>query len=195
MNIPCYLWPLIAGLICAILGYLLGRLTRGDSNVTSNSGDLDALRSQNAKLEADFSACRSKRTQLELDLAACKSKANASMDVSSAAPMAAAAGIVAGASFDGDAAKLAFGKKIKQDDLKIVEGIGPKIEELFNNAGIKTWAELADASFERCKGILADGGDRFRMHNPATWPDQSKMANEGKFAELKKWQDELDGGK
>ncbi|MEJ6796117.1 MAG: 50S ribosomal protein L21, partial [Flavobacteriales bacterium] len=28
-----------------------------------------------------------------------------------------------------------------------------------------------------------------------TWPAQAKMAAEGKWDELKKWQDELDGGK
>lgn len=42
-------------------------------------------------------------------------------------------------SFDASAAKLAIGKTIKHNDLKIVEGIGPKIEELINNDGITTW--------------------------------------------------------
>ncbi len=30
---------------------------------------------------------------------------------------------------------------------------------------------------------------------PGTWPEQAKMAAEGKWDELKKWQDELNGGK
>ena len=33
------------------------------------------------------------------------------------------------------------------------------------------------------------------MFNPTTWPQQSAMAGAGKWDELKKWQDELDGGK
>jgi len=33
------------------------------------------------------------------------------------------------------------------------------------------------------------------MHNPGTWPKQAEMAAEGKWDELKVWQDELDGGK
>jgi len=83
----------------------------------------------------------------------------------------------------------------RKDDLKVVEGIGPKIEELLNNAGIRTYSALSKSSPLRLKNILVGGGDRFKMHNPGTWPDQSKMANEGRWDELKKWQDELDGGR
>jgi len=39
--------------------------------------------------------------------------------------------------FDADAATAAFGKKSKQDSLTVVEGIGPKIRELFHNHTIK----------------------------------------------------------
>ena len=49
----------------------------------------------------------------------------------------------------------------KKDDLKIVEGIGPKIEELFNNAGIYTFAQLSDTSVEKMKSILEAAGSRF----------------------------------
>ena len=33
------------------------------------------------------------------------------------------------------------------------------------------------------------------MHDSSTWGKQSKLADGGKWKELKKWQDELDGGK
>ena len=33
------------------------------------------------------------------------------------------------------------------------------------------------------------------MHVPGTWPRQAGLAHEGKWEELSKWQDELDGGK
>lgn len=97
--------------------------------------------------------------------------------------------------FDADAAKAVYGKKIKQDDLTFVEGIGPKIAELFQNEGIATWAALGECSVERCTEVLATGGDKFNMHSPDTWPKQAKLAAEGKWEELKKWQDELDGGR
>ncbi len=81
------------------------------------------------------------------------------------------------------------------DDLKIVEGIGPKIEELLNNAGINTWVALAGTEVDKIGAILADAGKRYATHNPATWPKQAELAAAGKFDELKTWQDELDGGK
>lgn len=96
---------------------------------------------------------------------------------------------------DFKAASAVLGKKIKQDDLKIVEGIGPKIEEIFHAGGIKTWADLAGASIDTLKALLTEAGSRYAMHDPTTWPNQAKLAHDGKFAELKELQDKLDGGK
>ena len=81
------------------------------------------------------------------------------------------------------------------DDLKKIEGIGPKIASLLNDAGIMTFAQLAATDAAKVKGILADAGSRFAAHDPTTWGQQAKMAADGKWDELKKWQDELDGGK
>lgn len=178
MSIPCIIWPLIAGLVGALLGYLIGKMAGGNSTSVDTS-EADSLRKKNATLEADLAECRSKNVSLN-------SKASAVGTVAMAA---------AAPAFDAAGVKAIFGKKIKQDDLKLVEGIGPKIEELFHNAGVKTWAALGSTTFEECKKILNDAGSRYQMHNPATWPDQAQMAADGKFAELKKWQDELDGGK
>jgi large subunit ribosomal protein L17 len=81
------------------------------------------------------------------------------------------------------------------DDLKKIEGIGPKIEEIFNVAGILTFADLASTSAERLKELLEAAGPQFNGHDPATWSAQSEMARDGKWDELKAWQDELNGGK
>ena len=90
---------------------------------------------------------------------------------------------------------LPSGKKVKQDDLKLVEGIGPKIEELMHAAGITTWAELAAAPIEKLEAILDEAGPRFRIHDPATWGKQAAMADAGQWAELETYQDELKGGR
>ena len=81
------------------------------------------------------------------------------------------------------------------DNLKVVEGIGPKIEELLHNAGIKTYVQLSQTDIEKIKSILTDAGNRYKMHDPATWPKQAEMAANGQWDELQKWQDDLDGGK
>lgn len=82
--------------------------------------------------------------------------------------------------------------KVEADDLKKVEGIGPKIEETLNAAGINTFAELAKTEVAKISEIIAEVRGN---HVPDTWPKQAEMAAEGKWDELKKWQDELDGGK
>lgn len=97
--------------------------------------------------------------------------------------------------FDAEGAKAVFGKTIRQDDLTIIEGIGPKIQELFHDNGIRTWYDLSQCSIEQCELVLRSGGDRFNQHTPVTWPRQAALAYEGRWAELKAWQDELDGGK
>lgn len=84
---------------------------------------------------------------------------------------------------------------LQGDDLAIVEGIGPKIAGLFNEAGIVTFAQLADAPVEKLQEILDAAGSRYAVHNPATWPQQSALARDGKWDELKQLQDELNAGK
>jgi len=82
--------------------------------------------------------------------------------------------------------------KSSADDLKKVEGIGPKIAETLNAAGILTFADLAKTSAEKISEIIVDVRGK---HVTDTWPKQAEMAAEGKWDELKKWQDELEGGK
>ncbi len=84
---------------------------------------------------------------------------------------------------------------LQGDDLAIVEGIGPKIAGLFNEAGIVTFAQLADAPVEKLQEILDAAGSRYAVHNPATWPQQSALARDGEWDELKQLQDELNAGK
>lgn len=86
-------------------------------------------------------------------------------------------------------------KSFKQDDLKIVEGIGPKIEELLHDNGITTWKLLAESDVEKVQAMLDEAGSNFRTHNPGTWSRQAQLCVDGKWEELKTLQDELDGGK
>ena len=82
-----------------------------------------------------------------------------------------------------------------ENDLKVVEGIGPKIEGLLKDAGVKNWSDLANASMDVLKGVLEAAGSRYRLADPTTWPKQASMAVAGDWAGLKAYQDALDGGK
>ncbi len=93
------------------------------------------------------------------------------------------------------AASLEKKRPMNENDLKIIEGIGPKIESLIKEGGIKTWAELAAAPVSRLQEILDAAGSRYKIHNPSSWPKQAGLAAEGKWDELDELQDFLDGGK
>lgn len=93
------------------------------------------------------------------------------------------------------AAAKAAGFKLKgPNDLTVVEGIGPKINELFNNAGIITFAQLAKQTVPQMQKVLDDAGARYKLAKPGTWAQQAALAAENKWSELKALQDKLSGG-
>jgi predicted flap endonuclease-1-like 5' DNA nuclease len=191
MGIPCILIPAIVGLVSGALGYLLGSSfgAKGGDNSASLSlqSDLDACRANTKSLNTRIAS-------LEADLASAKASASANVQSFASSVVTATAGVAA-IVFNADEVFSVLGKKWKQDDLKIVEGIGPKIEELYHAAGIKTWKELSETSVEKSQAILDAAGERYRIHNPSTWAKQAEMCYQGKWQELKNWQDSLDGGK
>ena len=81
------------------------------------------------------------------------------------------------------------------DDLVIIEGIGPKAAEALVAAGIDTFAKLAAASAEEVKAILDASTSKVQHLDPTTWAQQAQLAADGKMDELKKLQDELNGGR
>ena len=83
----------------------------------------------------------------------------------------------------------------KKDDLTKIEGIGPAIQKLLNADGIHTFNQLADVKISTIQAILTKAGPRFQMHTPGSWPKQADLAANGKWEQLKKLQDLLDGGK
>ncbi len=86
-------------------------------------------------------------------------------------------------------------RKGDRDDFTVVEGIGPKINELLHADGIHTYAELASTVVASIQETLDKAGPNFSLAVPGTWPEQSDLAAKNEWQALKKWQDELDGGK
>ena len=110
-----------------------------------------------------------------------------------AAPAAAAA--AAAAAPAADEAEVKSPKGLGPDDLKVVEGIGPKCEEALKAGGIGTWKDLSESTPEKIREILDAADGNFSGQVPDTWPEQAKIAVSGDWEKLEKWQDELDGGK
>lgn len=89
----------------------------------------------------------------------------------------------------------AAGFKIKNvNDLTVVEGIGPKINGLFNADGVKTFAQLSKQTVPQMRKMLDKAGPRYRIANPQTWAEQAALAAANKWEALNKLQDTLDGG-
>ncbi|MCF0054736.1 hypothetical protein [Dyadobacter sp. CY356] len=86
-------------------------------------------------------------------------------------------------------------EKVQHDDLKIIEGIGPKLESILNAAGIHSFYQLSQKTPEQISAILSNSDSRFQVHDPATWPRQAELASKGNWDELKAWQDQLNGGR
>ncbi len=81
------------------------------------------------------------------------------------------------------------------DDFTVVEGIGPKINQLILAANINTYWELSRTNVEDIQKILDNAGPRYALARPETWPKQAELAAQNRWQELKDWQDELDHGR
>lgn len=79
------------------------------------------------------------------------------------------------------------------DNLEKIEGIGPKINDVLHEAGIRTFADLAQTDVERLREILTAAG--LRVNDPTSWPEQAALAAAGKWEEFQALQDQLDGGR
>ncbi|MGK0136772.1 MAG: putative flap endonuclease-1-like 5' DNA nuclease [Algoriphagus sp.] len=183
-------WFLPMLVLCSLLWWLMNRqinrykthATELQDRINFLEGELEACRNSkgSVRAEASVDVIRYKTTisKLEEDLVACKKAA-----------------IAVAAVGTGVASARVPAKPKKKDDLKVVEGIGPKIEGLCHKAEIYTFADLAKATVDTLKGILFDAGPRYQMHDPSTWPAQSVMARDGRWDELKTWQDDLNKGR
>ncbi len=79
------------------------------------------------------------------------------------------------------------------DDLEIIEGIGPKIAQVLREAGITTFARLAETPPETLRELLKTA--KVRLASPETWAEQARLAAQGKWEELHTFQSQLKGGR
>ena len=209
--IETWWWVLLGALLGLIVGYLLGKLFR-DSDVSrhpqvasmrseldehrsllsAKSDELDAQSNVHAALSEERDGLDERVRILEGELQECHTKSAA---LAGAASSGGPTEAVTELAFDAATALAAMGTKVRLDDLKVVEGIGPKIEQLLHADGIRTWRALSNTPVQTLRDILHQAGERFRIHDPATWPDQAGLAADRKFAELRALQDRLDGGR
>lgn len=77
----------------------------------------------------------------------------------------------------------------EKDDLKLIEGIGPRVERLFNEHGIYTFRQLANADLAEVNRWLDENGLKYM--DPKTWPRQAALADKAKTSGKKEDWDEF----
>ena len=168
IDIWYWLILLLTALIFGIIGFFFGK---SKGNAREVEAIAEELKLENSKLQTELASCQEQLNEQSLQI---------SQDQYH---------------FDSRAAASIFGRTVRQDDLQIVEGIGPKIEGLFHNYNIKTWKALSKTSVAKCIEVLQSGGEKYRVHDPSSWPMQAKMCYENKWKELYRWQVEHKHGK
>ncbi len=171
----CFWWFLLGLLLGWLLNWLLSKWTRKDDSGSTGSGGNNYNSSSHAS-------------------SAYSGTGTAAVGAAGAAAAGAASHFMSGNGAD-VALAAAAGFKIKgNNDLEIVEGIGPKIAGLFRDSGTHTFSQLASLSLAEMHKVLENGGTRFKLANPGTWAQQAKLCHENRWSELKTLQDALDGG-
>jgi predicted flap endonuclease-1-like 5' DNA nuclease len=82
---------------------------------------------------------------------------------------------------------------VVSDDLTRIEGIGPKIQQVLNEAGIFTFNQLAESDTRDLEAVLRQAG--LRIHKPGSWPIQARLAAEGDWDQLAEMQGQLKAGR
>ena len=83
------------------------------------------------------------------------------------------------------AASAVLGRPVVADDLTVIPGIGPNVEQLCHGIGIRTWYDLATTEASLLRTMLVDAGPRFSTHDPSLWPELARLLSEGEWQEFK----------
>ncbi|SOD90105.1 hypothetical protein [Spirosoma fluviale] len=81
-----------------------------------------------------------------------------------------------------------------RDDLKEIAGINAKAEAILNGVGIHTFTQLANTPITTIRRVLAEHGPLIYTDDPVTWPKQAWLAAEGRWDELRAWQEQMRKG-
>ena len=170
-------WFVAALVIGIVIGWLIRSVTarrqlakvRADHPETL---ELERLRGRVANLESAVA----ERDQLRAELDAAR-EAPARTPVDTGPPHVAVAPDMA-------AGSAVLGRAIVSDDLTLIPGIGPNVEQLCHGIGIRTWYDLATTEASLLRTMLVDAGPRFSTHDPSLWPEMARLLAEGRWQEF-----------
>lgn len=209
-----WVWVLLGVLLGIVIGWLLRSIAAKRQVARARkhhveTAELERLRGRVANLEP----VAEERDQLQAQLDECRARAAATTEPDQVQGFAAIGAqpadervhpppppveetpTTAPAAPDVSQAKAILGRSVTLDDLKAIEGIGPKIESLCHGIGIRTWFDLSTTEASLLRTMLADAGSRFATHDPSSWPEQAGLLAAGRWDEFKTLTDGLRGGR
>ena len=182
-----FLWGLLMALAGGIVGWLLRSLKARTDLDRRQTVPVDASESDRVRSELELAVAERDRLRMELadvrgSSAGALGFSSLPSTTSSRAPVEPVE--VTSWTLDLDAARAVLGKRIALDDLRVIEGIGPKIAELCDGIGVMTWHQLAETDIGTLQAMLDAAGSRFKMHRPASWPEQAALLASGQWEDF-----------
>jgi predicted flap endonuclease-1-like 5' DNA nuclease len=195
----CYWWFLAGALLGWVLNWLLSKLMRKDdsdssSSSSSSSGKRRRRSSSNGEGRASSSTPLVSNHSDILYSDSYTAKREADIFTAKAAVASTTPSQVWLGGADTILAALEGFTITGNDSFEIIEGIGPKIADLFKANGINTFAQLAALSQSDMLKVLDNGGSHFKLANPNTWAQQALMCHENRWIDLRNLQKNLKGG-
>ena len=78
-------------------------------------------------------------------------------------------------------------KSDANNDLKVIKGIGPKLEETLNKVGFTSYEQLAKMTIKDITKVLSDAGVNTKIYDISGWKAQAKLAFKGDMEAVKNW--------
>jgi predicted flap endonuclease-1-like 5' DNA nuclease len=163
-----------------------------EADLVTAQAETDALRRQLATVAAERDRLGAQLASVDAERQTLADRFGTLSGLAATAPAAAGMALVAIAR--GEPVDLDELSQEAGDDLTMIEGIGPKIQELLYQNGIHSYAELADCDVELLRAILVGGGSAFRMADPSSWPRQARLAAAHDWVRLQTLKQQLTGG-
>ena len=181
-----FLWGLLMALAGGVVGWLLRSLKARTDLARRQTVPVDASESDRVRSELELAVAE--RDRLRMELADVRGSSAGALGFSTALDTSTVpvepVEPVEPADLDLDAARAVLGKRIALDDLRVIEGIGPKIAELCTGIGVMTWHQLAETDIGTLQAMLDAAGSRFKMHRPASWPEQAALLASGQWEDF-----------
>jgi predicted flap endonuclease-1-like 5' DNA nuclease len=130
--------------------------------------EVNALKAQVESVTAERDSAEMRIAELEAELAACVEQLPVEIDMPER------------------------GDPGYSNDLTQIWGIGPKVQDVLNDAGIYTFGQLATATQEELDALMEAAGPRYTLANHESWPGQASLAAADQWDELQTLQDKLD---